>query len=273
MITRLENAPLLVMIEYQYTRNGSSPLATGKSAGKRYAELANMLQRILRDSFIGDPASEARQLPLSSLFSISEMVVLSLVKYREVLDFVVAPRYTAGYIACHSLNVAFLSCAIGLEIDLRLPELAELGVAALLHDIGMLRMEDDTCLTEKELTAGQRSLIKMHPLFGRKFFTDAADDVPFWLVRAVSEEHERDQGSGYPEGIRGTMHHYAAIIGICDTLEALTHERVYRNPVSMDEALQTITQDTGLFARDLREALKRAVGKLSAKVKNESAES
>jgi HD-GYP domain-containing protein (c-di-GMP phosphodiesterase class II) len=162
-----------------------------------------------------------------------------------------SPRYTGDFLACHSLNVAFLSCSVGMGMEFEYRELTELGVAALLHDIGMTKIEESCYLGSQELTKSQREAIEQHPVMGWRFFEKIKAECP-WLLRVICEEHKREHGQGYPAEVEGDLHPYSKIVGVCDSFEALTHNRIYRKAFHPADAMKAIVagKET-IFSRDV----------------------
>jgi HD-GYP domain-containing protein (c-di-GMP phosphodiesterase class II) len=245
------STPLIVTLEYLYSNNVSSPVATNKTAEQKYAELVKMVTDMLYESLAGDSAGNARDIPFTSFFSISEMIILSLTKSKDILINVMYPRYTGDFLACHSLNVAFLSCSVGMGMEFEYRELTEIGVAALLHDIGMTKIDEKCYLGAEELTKSQREAMERHPVLGWRFFEKLKNEFP-WLLRVICEEHKREHGQGYPADVEGDLHPYSKIVGLCDSFEALTHNRIYRKAFHPADAMKAIVaaKET-VFSRDV----------------------
>jgi diguanylate cyclase (GGDEF)-like protein/putative nucleotidyltransferase with HDIG domain len=131
--------------------------------------------------------------------------------------------YTAG----HSRRVQQLSLAIGREIGLSNAELDLLGHAALFHDIGKLAIPDSVLLKPTSLTGEEWGMMRNHAeegarIIGRLGFL--ADAVP-----SIRHHHERYDGSGYPDGLKGEEIPLGArIIHVADALDSMLTTRVYR---------------------------------------------
>jgi HD-GYP domain-containing protein (c-di-GMP phosphodiesterase class II) len=247
----IDSTPLMVTLEYLYTKNIASPVATNKSASQKYSELVNLVTDMLYNKLRGEAAENARDIPLTSLFSISEMILLSLNKSKDVLINVMNPQYTGDFLASHSLNVAFLSCSVGMGMEFQYRELTEIGVAALLHDIGMTKIDSECYLNKESLSKLDREAIEKHPILGWQFFEKLKTDFP-WLLRVICEEHKREHGQGYPSDVEGELHPYSKIVGLCDSFEALTHNRIYRKAFHPADAMKAIVAaKESVFARDV----------------------
>jgi len=141
----------------------------------------------------------------------------------------------------NSVNVCILSLLIGRTLNYSDDELLELGFAALMHDIGMFAMEG-MIYSAETFSKEQRENILLHPSNGLLLlgqFTQVTND----LEKAIIQEHEREDGSGYPQGMNGrNIHEFAKIIAIADCFEALTHFRPYRKSYFPYDAIQTVLQ-------------------------------
>jgi len=142
-----------------------------------------------------------------------------------------------------------LALSIGRRIGLDNNSLAELGIAAMLHDIGMAKINKDYYLNEKKYSFNDYFEIFKHPIHGIDYLTLKLRSKFGGLVSlAVYQHHERLDGSGYPKGKKGKgISLYARIIGICDVFEALTTVRTYRDAVSIDKAFKFILDNSGIL--------------------------
>ncbi len=148
--------------------------------------------------------------------------------------------YTHG----HSRRVTEYALAIGEELDLSREQLEELRYIGLLHDIGKIGV-DDAILTKKgKLTEEERRKINVHPSRGAEIL----EHVSFLVskIPGVKYHHERWDGKGYPEGLKGEdIPLYARIICIADAFDAMTSDRPYRSGMSPDIALGRIVKNSG----------------------------
>jgi HD-GYP domain-containing protein (c-di-GMP phosphodiesterase class II) len=251
----LDETPLIVTLEYLYAKNITSPLAMSKSTEQKYAELLSRVSDMLYNKLNIGPAENPRDIPLTALFSISEMVLLALTKSKDILLNVMNPQYSGDFLACHSLNVAFLSCSVGMGMEFPFKDLTELGVAAMLHDIGMTKIDTDCYIRNETLSKAERNAIEQHPILGWQFFEKLKSNFP-WLLRVICEEHKREHGQGYPADVEGDLHPYSKIVGLCDSFEALTHSRIYRKAFHPADAMKAIiAAKESVFARDILRAL------------------
>ncbi|MFH1282285.1 MAG: HD domain-containing phosphohydrolase [bacterium] len=138
---------------------------------------------------------------------------------------------TPEYLYSHVVNVCILSIRLGLAVGYNKEECVDLGLAALLHDLGLVRK---TALISKieRLSESEYEEIKKHSEEGRKIIyglSFISEELKRLIAEVVYQCHERQTGAGYPTGIKGEqIHNYAQIIGLLDTYEALSHHRAYR---------------------------------------------
>jgi diguanylate cyclase (GGDEF)-like protein/putative nucleotidyltransferase with HDIG domain len=143
--------------------------------------------------------------------------------------------YTAG----HSRRVQQLSLALGRELGLSQAELDLLGHAALFHDIGKLAIPDSILLKPASLTPEEWAIMQGHAEEGARII----DRLGFLqdAVPAIRHHHERFDGTGYPQRLKGEEIPLGArIIHVADALDSMLTTRIYRAARSVDEALSEV---------------------------------
>jgi HD-GYP domain-containing protein (c-di-GMP phosphodiesterase class II) len=169
-------------------------------------------------------------------------------------------RLHGDYIYGHSVNVCTISVKIGIHLGYNQLKLAELGVGALFHDIGMtkipLRILDKT----SNLTNDEVKLIQTHPEIG---FGMLKDNPAISMVSAhvAYQHHERYDGSGYPRGIAGdAIHEFAKITAVADVYDSMTTEKIYRPAKSVSETVAYIQSKRGIeFDPEIVDILKQII--------------
>ena len=148
--------------------------------------------------------------------------------------------YTHG----HSYRVSRYALLIGEELGLPDQQMQALEYAALLHDLGKIGIDGEIIAKPGKLTPEEFEMMKTHPVKGAKiierlrFLKEAADVVKY--------HHERMDGNGYPEGLRGEQIPLAArILHVCDTFDAMTSSRPYREALSVERALEELERYRG----------------------------
>lgn len=123
--------------------------------------------------------------------------------------------------------------------------------AAPLHDVGKIAIPDAVLLKGGELTDEEYEIIKNHTREGYRLITDNLSGLPDKRLLKCAQEitlshHERWDGTGYPEGLRGTAIPLPArIMAIADTLDAMLSERVYKKSMDLDEVLYELVKEKG----------------------------
>jgi len=132
-----------------------------------------------------------------------------------------------SYIVAHSVKTTILCCAVGAQLKQPPHKLIELGTAALLHEIGMIRLPPQLYMSNKVLSQEEKRAITAHTVLAFKILKQFAFPMPVCL--AVLEHHEHPDGTGYPRGVTDERISLAAkIIGPCSAYAALVSKRPYR---------------------------------------------
>ncbi|MDR2072613.1 MAG: HD-GYP domain-containing protein [Spirochaetaceae bacterium] len=133
-----------------------------------------------------------------------------------------------NYMASHAVKSAIIAIIIGGFVKLPTHRLIELGVAALLHEIGMIKLPPQTYLSKRPLSPQERKLILGHPILSFSLLKNL--DFPLVVSLAALEHHERENGTGYPQKLTGEkISLYAKIIAVACSYEALTSSRPHKD--------------------------------------------
>jgi HD-GYP domain-containing protein (c-di-GMP phosphodiesterase class II) len=148
--------------------------------------------------------------------------------------------YTRG----HSGRVAKYSTLIGQELGLSTEELDKLRISALLHDVGKIGVEDRVLKKPGALTPEEFGLMKQHTVKGANIMRPVSQLKE--MLPGIELHHEHMDGRGYPYGLQGQqIPLMARIIGVADTLDAMTTNRPYQTAMDLDFALERIRSLTG----------------------------
>lgn len=153
------------------------------------------------------------------------------------------------YFERHHVNVAVLAILTADLLKGSLSEVIDLGTSALMHDIGMVSNRERWDATVRFSPKEYERVVQPHPELGfRRLQEIPGMTAP--IARVVLEEHERMDGTGYPEALEGeAIDPGARILAVCDTLEALTHPRPFREALTPGEALARV-QTLGQYTLD-----------------------
>ena len=151
-----------------------------------------------------------------------------------------------SYTAHHSERVKAYTELLSRFLGLSEASVSLITHAAHLHDIGKMGISDNVLGKPGKLTDDEFSIIKQHPIIGAKILMQS--NYTHELVQIVLHHHERFDGRGYPEGLKGEdIPIGARIIAIADSIDAMTSKRVYRDAMSLDYCRKEIEKNLGVM--------------------------
>lgn len=164
------------------------------------------------------------------------------------------------YIFTHSLNVTLYSLAIGQKLQLPPSELETLGLGALLHDVGKMKVRTEVLMKPGQLTEEEFIEMQQHPTYGFQLLKDV-HSISLLVAHCAYQHHERMNGTGYPRGLKGNdIHLFGRIIAVADVFDAVTSNRVYRKAMLPHEGLEILFAGAGtLFDPQVVDAFRHAV--------------
>jgi HD-GYP domain-containing protein (c-di-GMP phosphodiesterase class II) len=116
----------------------------------------------------------------------------------------------------------------------------------LLHDLGKIGVPDAILNKPGKLTDPEFKEMRLHPLHGARILSNIQSDRVVSVLPGVKYHHERWDGEGYPEGLKGEeIPLLGRVLGVADFLDALTSDRTYRKGLPLDEALQRVRERDG----------------------------
>jgi len=170
----------------------------------------------------------------------AESVIFSLAATIEARD-----PYTQG----HCQRLAQYAVALGVHRDLRDDDLAALHRGGLLHDVGKVSVPDGILLKPGPLTPDEYTVMQRHTVVGDTILGNLRSLRPVRPI--VRHHHERLDGSGYPEGLRGdAIPLLAQIVGLVDVYDALTTDRPYRTALAPEQAYEELSAEARKGWRD-----------------------
>jgi HD-GYP domain-containing protein (c-di-GMP phosphodiesterase class II) len=165
--------------------------------------------------------------------------------------------------ARHLANVSVISMTIGASLGYNKSELLTLGGAALLHDVGLLKLKPITSF-KGGLDKKAVKHLRKHPRYGAKIVKKLRLPKPY--IQTVLQHHEREDGSGYPSGLKGDkIHEHAKIVGLADIIESLGQNKHCRKAIPGSEAQKQVEENwKGAFGSKIVGALVEMSGVLPA---------
>jgi putative two-component system response regulator len=218
-----------------------------KLASNRQAHIAGTPAAVCDRTAVCDIAADLPEVPrpdapLVSALPFSEMegMLYSLARMVEQRD-----RHTAG----HCERLAFSGVALGVAMELDSASLLLLYVGGYLHDIGKVGIPDRVLFKPDKLTGPEWEIMRAHPVRGEEIC------APLKSLRRVlpliRHHHERWDGTGYPDRLRGTeIPLLARVLQVVDIYDALTHPRPYKQAYTSTHALEILQQETSRGWRD-----------------------
>jgi len=148
--------------------------------------------------------------------------------------------YTGGHVWRVSQFAKLLATKIGLPED----DVIKISIAAYLHDLGKVGIPDNILQKAEALTNAEYAIVKTHPSIGSKLL--GGHPLAEMVTSAARDHHERLDGKGYPNGLRGEQISLTArIVSITDAFDAMTSTRPYRKGMTVDTALSILEKESG----------------------------
>ncbi len=167
-----------------------------------------------------------------------ENIMDSITRNREALVCLTQLKNRDEYTSIHSMNVCILCIAFARHLGLNEEQIRIIGLGALLHDLGKMRVPLEILNKPGRLTAEEFDIMKGHVLLGAAILKESAG-IPPRALRVVLEHHERFKGGGYP---RGLAEDQISVVGqlaaIVDVYDAITSDRVYHDHMDPHEAIK-----------------------------------
>ncbi|MFZ5968137.1 MAG: HD-GYP domain-containing protein [Bacillota bacterium] len=204
-------------------------------------DVINQETRILAKKMIFQAMSDIRQKKKFSVSGISDAInriVDELLSSKNLMVNLTDLRCVDEYTFAHSVNVAILSILIGKSLGYNELRLRDLGIGAMLHDIGKTQIPTSILNKPGPLLHEEFELMKKHTLYGFSILREYDDISSLSRIIALMH-HERIDGTGYPLGKCNTeIHEFAKIVSVTDTYDALTSSRVYKEKITPDKAVE-----------------------------------
>ncbi len=178
----------------------------------------------------------------------------------EVIHYLSDLLIIDDYVYTHSLNVSMYTLALAQELNLKNKDMEQLGLGAVLHDIGKIVIPEEVLNKPGKLTNMEFKIVQAHTEYGFDLLRKA-HTIPLLVAHCAYQHHERLDGTGYPRGIKNDdIHPFARIIGVADVFDAVTSNRTYRDAMLPHEGLEILYGGAGTqFDIHLVEAFKKTV--------------
>jgi HD-GYP domain-containing protein (c-di-GMP phosphodiesterase class II) len=180
---------------------------------------------------------------------------------QELLIMAQYGNETSSFLVNKAVNVTVFAIFMGDSLELPKERLLELGLAALLHDIGKVRVPEEILYKEATLNNDELEVLQKYPHDSFDILHGLGDKYHY-LAECALHVNEKLDGSGFPQGLQGdAINPYARIIGILELYEAMTHNRPQRQKFSHFEAVKEIIKTKkSAYQRELLKAFLHTFG-------------
>lgn len=145
----------------------------------------------------------------------------------------------------HSLNVCVYTLVLGVASGYTRQQLMEIGLGALLHDIGKTQIAPEILHKPAKLSDEEFKIIQQHTTYGHRILKDEPG-IPLLSAHCALQHHERIDGSGYPFGLKDKeIHEYAKWLSLADSYDAMTTNRVYKQALLPHQAVEVLYTGSG----------------------------
>jgi len=223
--------------------------------------------KVIRDeanSVVAEVMREIRsgkKIEMEKVVRVVDGIVESVVNNKHALMSLSRIKQKDEYTVMHSVSVGVLMVSFCKTVGLDRKIMNEVGLGAILHDIGKMKVPQEILNTSNTLTDKEFELMKDHVVQSRKILEET-DDVPTPAMAVAAQHHERWDGSGYPDGLKGEeISIYGRMAAIVDVYDAITSNKLYHKQVEPAEALKKIYEWKGRhFSDEITENYVKCVG-------------
>jgi hypothetical protein len=204
---------------------------------------------------IATAVQEHRSISLERLETLAGDVVSSL-QYNDELLVQALAGPSGSPLITNLINVAVLGTKVGIGLGYYGEELHRLALAGFVHDIGLFAVPKSLIAKAGRLTQEERGFIEQHPELGYQI-VEKCGPTYHWLAQLTRQAHERFNGQGYPNRLKGReISEMAQIVGVVDVFDALVSERPYRHRLFPHEAVkELLIAERRTFPREILKAL------------------
>jgi putative nucleotidyltransferase with HDIG domain len=220
--------------------------------------IRNETKRLVED--MHDDIRAQRSVNTAGAREVVEQMVASVSRHPDALTWFTTLKNRDEYTARHSMHVCMLAITLAAFIGLDEAASQRLGVGALLHDVGKIKIPLAVLNKPGKLTDAEFALMKKHPEYGIEILASSPDLNPDSLDVVLSH-HERINGSGYPRALAGDeISFFSQLVAIVDVYDAMTSDRVYHDGRSPAQVLALMRGFADDFNAELLGQFVRCVG-------------
>ncbi|MGM0501203.1 MAG: HD-GYP domain-containing protein [Bacillota bacterium] len=217
-------------------------------------ETKTALKDIIRD------LKEENRIDLTEINRKIEEIMECVVANKDKLIHIQSVRNMDEYVFDHSVSTTVFSIKTALKMNMNRSLIKEIALGTMLHDIGKINIRTDVLEKTDKLTENEYEEVKEHVKYGYKLIKNEFE-ISSLAKYVVRFHHEKNDGSGYPEGrTEDKLHQAVKIVSVCDVFDALTSDRPFRERWPNNKALDFIISKGGVtFDREVVKAFKDVV--------------
>ncbi len=202
-----------------------------------------------------------RQIRTEGVGQVVDNMIDSIFRNQDALISLVRIKEKDEYTYMHSISVGVLMISLGKHLGFKMQVLKEVGIGAMLHDVGKMIVPQLILDKEGKLTENELEIMKKHAEYSRKLL-EQTNDISDTAITMAAQHHERMDGTGYPLGLEGDeISYYSKAVAIADVYDAMTSKRCYKDKYLPAEVLKQIYEWSSYqFDRTLVEQFIRCVG-------------
>lgn len=213
---------------------------------RTYQQTGNLIKNVMDDIRFGN------QLSVKAVKEAASQCVDKVLENSDAMLLLTQLKHQDKYTAQHSLNVCILAILLGRELNFSVEELNSIGLCALLHDIGKMKVPLEILNKPGKLDDDELEIMRKHPEFGHDILM-AATHIDRDAVDVAYGHHEHLSGTGYPRGVdKSELSIFTKIVAVVDAYDAITSDRVYQKGRSHFMALDILVKGMNVeFEPDL----------------------
>ncbi|WNF38756.1 HD-GYP domain-containing protein [Bacillaceae bacterium IKA-2] len=182
---------------------------------------------------------------IQSFKKIFKEILACLKDNQTVLNLLATTKIHDNYLYNHCVNVTIYSCQLAIENSLPIKNIEEIGLGAMLHDLGKLYIPPQILNKPGQLTNEEFDIVKKHSQAGFDILRKV-HGIPIPVAHCAYQHHERLDGLGYPRGLKDNdIHKYSKILSVADVFDAVTSHRVYRPAMLPHTGLELLYAGSG----------------------------
>lgn len=200
--------------------------------------LHGKMKSLVKESM--DQAKIGKPFDIDGIEDLADGMIDSIISNRNTLSMMSVIKNQDNYLHEHSVNCGVLMGIFARQLKLPLETIHDLITGAILHDIGMSKIDDAILLKPSKLTTEETIEMQKHVIYGRRML-EKNRGIPAIALEVCKQHHERLDGIGYPQKLHShQVNQYGRMAAIVDTYDALTSARVYRAALSPAAAMKTL---------------------------------